>query len=185
MIVVGVTAVLLLAAAVVGAFGSRSVERPEGIAERWMSAVADTTRPGVGDDARHRAAEHGDVALISGLVPAGNYDGSTAFTAYEVGHADREAGGVARVPVRLVHRVGSDAVAHVVLVLQPAGTSWRVAAVDPSSGALRVPSEGGPPVSRAPISLYLGGLLFAIAMGAACTLLLRVADRFPVATQTA
>jgi hypothetical protein len=183
-IVLAATAILIAVGALVASVGTRSVERPEGVAERWLRAVGDTTRTGVSADARRRASGHGDPALIPALVPPGqSYNGSDAFTAYEVGHASRSAAGSARVPVRLTHRSGPAGTEHVALVLHETEGSWRVLAVDPPDRVLRVPSEGGPPVSRAPMTLYLCALMIVIASGGVCSLLLRLAERSPVAAQ--
>jgi len=184
-IVLAATAILIAVGALVASVGTRSVERPEGVAERWLRAVGDTTRTGVSADARRRASEHGDPALIPALVPpGGSYNGSDAFTAYEVGHASRSAGSP-RVPVRLTHRSGRAGTEHVALVLHETGGSWRVLAVDRPDGVLRVPSEGGPPVSRAPMALYLSALTIVVALGGVCSLLLRLAERSPDAAQGA
>ena len=51
-------------------------DRPEGVAERWLTAVGDLTRKGVHDDAGHRAdwfspnRRRRNVALIAGYRQA-------------------------------------------------------------------------------------------------------------------
>ena len=54
--VLAVLAVFVVLGVLIAAFGSNA-DRGEGVAERWLNAVSDTTRKGVKDDARERALE--------------------------------------------------------------------------------------------------------------------------------
>ena len=172
-----VVAVVAAVAVMVGLGGVIAVanhghHRPEGAAERWLSAVSDTTRKGVRADARRRADKLGGLALGAPLLPTEDTKGKGAFPDLEVGKAARTGQGAAeqaRVPYRLHQRAqhGSNPVREGTIVLRRAGDGWQVAALDARRPGERVPSDGGPPPSSAGIGLWLG----AVALGALVTLL--------------
>src|SRR2546423_6931076 len=89
----------IVALGVVIKVAGSGVHRPEGAAERWLNAVADTTRKGVRTDARTRAEKIGPLSLADPLLPP-DTDGKRAFPDLEVGKA-RTTGDEARVPYRL------------------------------------------------------------------------------------
>jgi hypothetical protein len=61
--------------------------RPEGAAERWLTAIGDTTRKGVKADAIKRADKLGGEALGASLLPSEDTKGKSAFPDLEVGKA--------------------------------------------------------------------------------------------------
>jgi hypothetical protein len=144
--------------------------RPEGAAERWLSAVSDTTRKGVRTDARDRVEKLGPLSLAAPLLPAEATKGKGAFPDLEVGKAVRSGDGAqARVPYRLHQRAqrGKNPVKEGTIVLARAGEGWRVTALDARRAGEKVPSDGGRPPSSAGLGLWLG----AVALGALVTLL--------------
>ena len=145
--------------------------RPEGAAERWLTAISDTTRKGVRTDARDRAEKLGGLALGAPLLPAEDTKGKGAFPDLEVGKAARS-GDQARVPYRLHQRAqhGKNPLKVGTIVLARAGEGWHVTALDARRPGEKVPSDGGQPPSSAPIGLWIG----AVAFGALVTLVITV-----------
>lgn len=136
--------------------------RPEGVAEDWLTAVSDTTRKGVRDDARRRAEEIGPVALAAPLLPSADTKGKSAFEDLEVGKATPSGGegDAVRVPFR-VHARDVEEARMGAIVLTRAGPDgpYRVTAIDARRPGERVPSEGGDPPSSAPVGVWVAGLL--------------------------
>jgi hypothetical protein len=152
-------------------------DRPEGVAERWLTAVGDTTRKGVQSDARKRVNAHGDASLAAGLIGTADYDGKSAFVQLEVGKARRTAGG-AVVPFKVTDRVPSNAQPQRgLLVLSRDGDSWRVTALGPPDAGLKVPSDGGDVASKAPIGLYAMSLVVGVGVAVGASALVRAAGR--------
>jgi hypothetical protein len=182
----GVAAVACLFLAIGGllaAFGT-GANRPEGVAERWLVDVGDTMRKGVGDEAREDAEEVGPLSLAEHLLPEEDTGGRAGFVDLEVGKAvDGDDG--TRVPFRLHQRIDGDAGPPVdgTLVLQrDADDAWRVTAVEGPTHGLAVPSEGGRPAAEAPIGLFAGALVVAVAITAGAALAVRAAGRAAEAT---
>ena len=155
--------------------------RPEGVAEDWLAAVADTTRKGVRAEAVERAAEIGPVELARPLLDAaGDTGGKRALSDFEVGKAST--GVPTRVPYRL-HVFGEDSVRAGVVVLVSRGDGdgdeWRVVGLDDRRRDEKVPSEGGPPPSEAAGWLWPAGLVAGLVMTTACSLAVRWATPRP------
>ncbi len=174
----GVAIAFVLLGALIAAYGTGE-HRPEGVAERWLADVGDTTRDGVKDRARRHAEEVGPVALAQELLaPAGDADGRAAFLDLEVGKAvDRADAAERDVPFRLHQRIDGSAGPAVdgVIVLTERAGEWKVAAVDGPRKGLEVPSEGGSPAAEAPLSLFLGAILVSFVVAGACALAVRAA----------
>ena len=166
--------VLLLVTGVIAVFSSVD-DRPEGVAERWLTAAGDLTRKGVHDDAVDRVTAHGDVALAEQLIAGIDADGKSAFTGLEVGKAQRT-DGVALVPAQVVTR-GDDVKHTQLLVLHKSGDSWRVTELRPGDPTLKVPSDGGAVASKAPWGLYAVALLIGVGIAVAASALVRAAGR--------
>jgi hypothetical protein len=153
--------------------------RPEGVAENWLTAVGDTTRKGVEADARERAEKIGPIALAvnAGLL---RFDArkKSAFEDLEVGKAyATRAPGVVRLPFRVHARNGGkSSEISGVIVMRRVEDAWDVYNVHsvPDPGH-KLPSEGGPPPSSAPASLWLAGLVGAAVIGLITTALVRAA----------
>jgi hypothetical protein len=153
-------------------------DRPEGIAERWLTATGDLTRKGVRSDAEQRVTNDGDLALAEQFLTVSyDYKGKSAFTALEVGHGRRVDANTTTVPMKLTDRAADSKTKEAVLVLGRDGNSWRVQAVQPADTTLRVPSDGGPPVSSAPLGLYAIALLIGAGIAVAASILVRLAGR--------
>ena len=168
---------LLIVGGVIAIFATNVDDRPEGIAERWLTAVGDTTRKGVEKDALKRANAHGDASLAAGLIGTANYDGKSAFVQLEVGKAQRSTAG-AVVPFIVTTREPSDArPQRGQLVLSHDGDSWRVTSLEPSDGKLKVPSDGGDVASKAPLGLYGIALVIGFGVAVGATALVRAAGR--------
>jgi hypothetical protein len=184
-------------------------DRPEGAAERWLAAVGDTTRKGVGSDARKRAEEIGALALAAPLLEGAKTDGKVAFPDLEVGGAtepgldamlalvdppaqaelrrnvDRLQGTdgahlierYARVPYRLHLRAGDDNLVREGVVQLARKDGWHVVGLAPARPGEKVPSEGGPVPSRAPLGAFVGAVLLGVGVAAGCAGLIRWAGR--------
>ena len=178
MVLLAVMIAFVLIGGLIGAFGTRKA-RVEGIAERWATAVSDTTRKGMLSDARTRVKDHGDPLLVGVLVdPSVDHHHKGAFASLEVGKATRPSADVALVPLKVEYREPKEGTtARRVLTLDRTNGTWRVVAVadataDPS---LSVPSDGGPAVTRAPITLYAGTLALGALISLGCASLIRAA----------
>jgi hypothetical protein len=171
-----VVIVVVLLGGLIALFGSTD-DRPEGVAERWLTAVSDLTRKGVHDDAVKRVAAHGDVSLSEGLLAGVEPNDKSAFTTLEVGKGLRSNVGTTLVPAKLVQR-GSDKVISEVLELTPGNGTWRVTRVVPGDPTVfRVPSDGGDVAAKAPLGLYAVALLIGVGVAAAASALVRAAGR--------
>jgi hypothetical protein len=159
--------------------------RPEGAAEDWLNAMGDTTRKGVEADATHRADKLGAPELARSLVHpfAKEIDRKAAFKDLEVGKAAAKTANSVRVAFRVNARRPNDKTVEItgVLTLDKRDDDWMVTAlesVDPATYALpALPSEGGPPPSSAPWSLWIGALVGAGLIGLVTAALVRSAGR--------
>jgi hypothetical protein len=176
--VLAVAIVFVILGGLIAVFSSVD-DRPEGVAERWLTAVGDLSRKGVHDDAADRVKAHGDPAVAETLVGGGfDYEGKSAFTALEVGKARRVDARTARVPVQVTYRGGNNGGTEKgVLSLERSGDSWRVVGLEAPDPALRVPSDGGDVVAKAPVALYLVALVIGVGVAAAASALVRAAGR--------
>jgi hypothetical protein len=153
--------------------------RPEGVAEDWLTAVGDTVRKGVEVDARERAEKIGPVSLAAELVQP-NPERKTAFPDLEVGKAETVTENSVRLPFKLHARVGDEQVDKSGLIeMKKTDDEWHVTAVAvlPLAEVPPVPSQGGPPPSSAPNSLWLGALAGAALIGVVTSALVRIAGR--------
>ena len=143
-------------------------------------------------DARDRADKIGPIALAHPLLPAdpSATDGKAAFTDLEVGKAVRQSATTVGVPFQLHQRVthGSAPKLTGTIVLQRApttGAGWRVTAVDVGREVGKVPSQGGPPPSRAPLGLWIGTLAIGLVIVVGGSALIRWAGRGSVTGSSA
>ncbi len=179
----GVIIMFVFVGGLIAAYGTRA-NRPEGVAERWLSDVGDTRRDGVKDKARASADKVGPVSLAAALLPTQGSGGDSAFADLEVGKA---AGSSQRtvVPFRLHQELGHSANKHATygaVQLTKVGKKWHVTAVLPQQPGLKVPSQGGSPASKAPLSLFLGTLAVAVLITAIGAGLIRAAGAHEHAT---
>jgi len=153
--------------------------RPEGAAERWLSAVSETGRNGIKNDARDRAEEIGPVSLAAPLIPADHDPKHGYFADLEVGKAIDNGPDTVRVPFQLHQRVesGDSPVEKGAVVLKQTGDDWHVVAVDGRRPGEEVPSEGGAPPSSAPPGLWIGAFLLGVVLAAGTALIVRYTDR--------
>jgi hypothetical protein len=159
--------------------------RPEGVAEDWLTAISDTTRKGVGEDATRRAQEIGPLELAADLLPTADTDGKSAFEDLEVGKAVQAQNETVRVPFQVhVRDVKEAKVGTIVLARQPDG-GYRVVALDARRAGERVPSEGGDPPSSAPPTVWVAGLLIGLLVTVGCTALIRWAGGRGLTEQSA
>lgn len=158
---------------------NRGTHRPEGIAERWLAAISDTTRKGVRDDAVRRAGKEGPETVGEPLTSAdARKDGKRSFRDLEVGKAT-VAGAAARVPF-LLHQYASSGPSPQrtgAVLLQRSRDSWRIVALGPRQAGERVPSEGGDPPSQAPASYWVVAFLIGIGVTAVASGLINLAGR--------
>ena len=176
-----VGAVMLAAVGAMVVVANSTDDRPEGIAERWLTAVGDLTRKGVHDDAVKRVNGHGDASLGEQLVQGVHADGKTAFTALEVGKA-RTSGDLALVPAQLVARGDEAAKRNYLVALRHVDDSWRVVELREPDPTLKVPSDGGVVAAKAPITVYLVALVIGAGIAMTASALVRAAGREHEAT---
>jgi hypothetical protein len=180
-------------------FLNHGTSRPEGVAERWLTAVGDTPRKGVEADARKRAEKIGAMSLVDRRLVQPNPDRKTAFPDLEVGKAVSGAPDHVRVRFRAHTRRGTDAVeVGGVIGLAKVDGVWHVTTVEIAgdantdglpaaqlfAGVPELASDGGPPPSSAPASLWLAGLVGAAIIGVITTSLVRLAGRGTVVPVT-
>ena len=172
---VGIACVLAVIVAVgVGINAANSGHhRPEGAAEHWLSAVSDTTRKGVHNDAVKRAEKIGPVSIATPLLAGVNADKKSAFDDLEVGKA-AVSDDVARVPYRL-HVHNQDAPRSGTILLRRAEGEWHVFQLAGAEG--KVPSEGGSPPSSVPGAWWFGGALISLVLTIVATALVKWAGR--------
>jgi hypothetical protein len=178
---VGIIATLatMVVLGVVIHFANVGHHRPEGAAERWLTAVGDTTRKGVKKDALERTEEIGPFAVGKVLLPTVDTGGKAGFPDLEVGKA-RITGAQARVPYHLHQwaESGDGPVRQGVVVLQrQPDEHWRVTALGDRRPDEKVPSEGGAPPSSAPLGVWLGGAVFGLLLTVAISALVNWASR--------
>jgi hypothetical protein len=166
-------------------------DRPEGAAERWLEAVGDTTRKGVERDATERAEKVGALSNADGLI-SGDTNGKSAFADIEVGKAGPPNG--ERMRFRVHARRGDDTeeIDGVITMTKADADRWHVANVVLASGHKEaldglpaLPSEGGPPPSSAPWSLWIGALVGSLVIGVVTSALVRAAGRSTAAAAAA
>ena len=175
--VLGVVILFVFVGGLIAAYGT-GTDRPEGVAERWLSNVGDTRRDGVKDKARASAEKVGPVSLAAGILPTEGSGGDSAFADLEVGKASGSAH-LKLVPFRLHQELGSKANKHAtygVVQLEKVGKDWKVTAVAPPQPGLKVPSDGGSPASKAPWTLFVGTLAVAVLITAIAAGLLKAAS---------
>ena len=168
--------------------------RPEGVAEDWLTAVGDTTRKGVEADATRRADKIGPLELADRRLVSDDTNEKSAFEDLEVGKAVKI--GTADSPVKVAFKVharrGDDTVKVAgVLTLVKTDDAWKVTASElvadentegqPANVVLAgvpvLPSEGGPPPSSAPFTLWIGGAIGAMLVGVITTALVNISGR--------
>lgn len=175
-----VCALIMLAFGAAVAALNAGNNRPEGVAEDWLTAVGDTVREGVERDARERAEKIGDVSLARNIVSR-NTDGEAAFSSLEVGKAVGVREGrleYVKVRFRAFARVGDEEVErNGILDMRHVGDDWEVIGIDDRGFDMvpALPSDGGPPPSSAPVTLWLGALVAAGVIGLVCSALVRAA----------
>jgi len=169
------TIAFLLIGGVIAVLAMNTDDRPEGVAERWLTAVGDLTRDGVYADAGKRVEAHGDLELadlLTGNIDAG---GKSAFSGLEVGKARRDRD-TALVPAQVVTR-DHDEKRDVVLVLTRTADSWRVSDFRAADPTLRVPSDGGDVAAKAPAALYIVAVIIGVGVTGAASAMVRLAGR--------
>jgi hypothetical protein len=173
---------------------NRGHSRPEGVAENWLTAISDTTRKGVEADATKRADKIGAPELaIHVLWPhAEDINRKAGFDDIEVGKAKRsEDGATADVAFRVHALRPDDKTVDIegVIRLERQDDAWHVTdlrQVNPvEAGVPALPSDGGPPPSSAPMTLWLGALVGAAIIGVITTALVQSAGQPTTAAATA
>lgn len=183
---------LVCVGGIVAAFGTPA-DRAAGVAERWLTAVSDSTRDGVAADAAARAEELGaslELARSAGLVGA-DTGGDAAFEDLRVGR-EGPAGDAVRVPFTYTPHEGEATGGHLYLVAADGG--WRVAALQPQGdpGAhlavvrtdleLALAPPGPVAIDRptpAPIGFWVGALALGVVVTAGCAAAVRAATPRP------
>jgi len=170
-------------------------ERPEGVAEDYLAALSDTTRKGVEADSLRRAEKLGSAEGADRRLLFDDTRGKTAFADIEVGKAVR-VDPANPDKVRVGFRVHTRRVENLVKVagamtLERTNGKWRETLVEivgdantsgaPAAQVLAgvpdLPSDGGPPPSSAPFSLWIAGVVGSLLIGAVCAGLITLAGR--------
>ncbi|MGH9246056.1 MAG: hypothetical protein ACRD29_17410 [Acidimicrobiales bacterium] len=152
---------------IVAAFGANE-DRAPGAAERWLVAVSDSTREGLRDDARDRAAELGGLEPGVSLVsPAAAEDGERSLEDLRVGRDTDPAPDTAAVPFEAHPYEADDPVAGVVRLARDDGEGWRVLAIEPRDEVeIQRPARPGWPV-------WVGTIGLGALIAAGCSLATR------------
>ncbi len=161
---------------------NRGHSRPEGVAENWLTAIGDTTRKGVEADATKRADKVGAPELAIHVLwgHPEQIKRKAGFEDIEVGKAKRsDDGQEAEVAFRVHARRPGDKTKEVlgVIKLERQDDAWHITDLrqgDPvKAGVPSLPSDGGPPPSSAPFTLWLGALAGAAVIGVVTSALVR------------
>lgn len=160
---------------IIAAFGQTDVDRPAGVAERWLTAASDLTREGVDADALERLSELSDgfapdpIALFPSAAAVATAEGRALFETIQVGRALDGSTGPVEIPALVTPRDAEDTVALLVLVV-PRDDTWAV--TDLARCDVDAPCPAGFPLERterAPLGWWLGALLAGLAIAAGCT----------------
>jgi len=167
-----------------------------------LTAVGDTTREGVEADATRRADKIGPLELADRRLVSDDTDGKSAIQDLEVGKAvrlDPDDPDNVKVAFQVHARRSPDESVKVVgtMTLTKVDDDWQINAVDlvgdenteglPAetvlAGVPPLASEGGPPPSSAPISLWIGASIGAVLVGILTSALVKAAesDHTPIA----
>jgi hypothetical protein len=132
------------------------IDRPEGVAERWLRAADQ------GPAGRPQRYARDDITRL--IVPKSSTPG--ALEVIEVGRG-RSGKMRADVPFRVLRHDGSRLRA--VAQLERRNQGWRVLAVNPADATLRLPSEGGPRLgAESPVAWAVAGTVaVGLTLGAA------------------
>jgi hypothetical protein len=122
------------------------VDRPEGVVERWLTAIAQGP---TGEPEVYAAKD-----LSDDLVPPPREESS--LEVIEVGKG-RISGSSARVPFR-IQKPDSSAELLVAELRRSEGT-WRIVKVTGANSNLTVPTQGGERIGRASPLVWIGGLV--------------------------
>ena len=150
--------ILLLALSACG------VDRPEGVVERWLTAISQgpTGEP-------HAYAAR---TITDDLVPPPREESN--LEVIEVGKG-RVTGSTARVPFR-IHKHDANPEIHVA-ELRRSRAGWRIVDVSQEDPSLKVPTEGGERIGKASPLVWLGGALSGLVMILLVALIMRFATR--------
>jgi hypothetical protein len=145
--------------------GACGVDRPEGVVERWLTAIAQgpTGEPEV----------YAATRLTDELVPPPREESSLEII--EVGKGI-VSGSTARVPFRIQKHKGRAEV--LTAELSRSEGSWRIVKVSPGDPRLKVPTQGGERIGKATLPVWIGGAL----TGAIMMLLVAVTMRLVTPT---
>ena len=154
---------LLLVGFVVSQLGGHN--RPEGAVERWLVAVSEQGRPGLRADAQRRAAGLGTVAAADALRPVPVPKDANWFSSIEVGKA--QDGAVPFAVFRVTGNERTDRLRGIIRLREVDGRPFvaGVEIVGPVAEGSRVPSHGGTPPAKAPLTLWIVSVLLMLALG--------------------
>lgn len=169
---------------------SQGKTRPEGVAEDFLTALGDTTRKGVEADSTRQVEELGNAEAGQFLLFK-DTNRKAGFSDLEVGKAVRvrdDNPDEVRVKFQVHSRNKSELVKLTgVMTLVRTDDEWRETEVVvlgakgvPASiadGLPALPSDGGPPPSSAPLSLWIGAIVGSALIGVVCSSLIGAAGR--------
>lgn len=152
------------------ALSACGIDRPEGVVERWLTAIAQgpTGEPAV----------YGAKNLADDLVPPPREESS--LEVIEVGRG-RVTGSTARVPFRIQKPDAEPEL--LVAELTREGGGWRIVEVSGADLNLTVPTRGGERIGRASFIVWLGGALSGMAMMLIIVLIMRLVGSPPPRVQ--
>lgn len=194
----GIVACLAVMIAMFGALYAlnHGHNRPEGVAEDWLTAIGDTTRKGVEADSTRRADEIGGPELARNVLWGHPEDinRKAGFEDLEVGKAQRinpANADIVRVGFRVNARRPEKKTKEIegVLTLEKVDDKWHISALDEikveKAGLPALPSAGGPPPASAPVSLWVGAIIGSALIGVILTGLVKAAGRTTAAAAAA
>lgn len=157
-------AALICVGGIVAAFGS-GADRAAGVAERWLVAVADSTRDGLAADAADRAEDLGPLELGAALIPPqAAADGERAFTDLRVGRDIEPSPDRAVVPFELRPYEDEDDAIRGAVELTRTEEGWRVGGV---ADLADFPGIERP--ERAPLGFWIGAFALGVLICIGCS----------------
>jgi hypothetical protein len=142
---------MILIASLLALGACTGVDRPEGVVERWLTAISQGP---TGEPEIYASKE-----LSDDLVPPPREE--SALEVIEVGKGTISRS-KARVPFLIQVTDGSQA-AHVA-ELSRNGGDWRIVRITAPDPNLRVPTQGGERIGKASLAVWVGGALAGLTM---------------------
>jgi hypothetical protein len=161
---------LLLITAAAALSACAGVDRPEGVVERWLTAIGQgpTGEPEV----------YASKELADDLVPPPREESS--LEVIEVGKGS-VSGTRARVPFRIQVPDGTPET-HIAELSRVDG-DWQIVRVARPDSELKIPTQGGERIGKASLAVWLGGALTGLAMMVVVAIIMKLVTAPPTQTR--